>query len=199
LKIAQNKARTVGGNVVKITKHILPGFSSCHQIDFSVYKIDDVTPYEKQILWSKTRVLNWEDFKDAPKISLPFYCCLYIDAYFDFTKFLSNKGKFVVNPVFNTECSWVQPEYKNKNGLDLANIHFELTELYTIKLRKLFVAKELDDFTNWQKYANEIYKTLNKEYETEVYNLYTETSYGNDNIRLNAWKFKIAEALKAVN
>ena len=67
LKIAQNKARTVGGNVVKITKHILPGFSSCHQIDFSVYKIDDVTPYEKQILWSKTRVLNWEDFKDAPK------------------------------------------------------------------------------------------------------------------------------------
>jgi hypothetical protein len=196
INIAKDKSRSVGGNVVKITNHKLPGFSTCHQIDFEVYKIDDVTPFEKEILWSDNRTLNWDDFKDAPKLSYPFYTCLYIDAYFDFTKFLSNKGRFVVETEFNTECSWVQPDYRTNKGLDLVNIHFDLTEIYSIKLRESFKEKQVDDYNNWVKYASDAYNEINKAYETEVYNLYTQTAFGNNEAELIAWKFKINEELK---
>lgn len=198
LKIAKDKARSVGGNVIKITRHMLPGFSTCDQIDFEVYKIADVTPYEKEILWSERRDIKWEDFKDAPKVNLPFYSCLYIDAYFDFTKFLSSKGRFVVNPEFNTGCSWVQPDYKTKGGIELVNVHFDLTEIYAVRMRKEFAENGLNDFRNWQKFASEIYKRINKEYETEVYNLYNESAYGANEAELIAWKFKVSEDLKKI-
>lgn len=196
LNIAKSRARNVGGNVVKVTREITPGFSTCYQIDFTVYKIDNVAPFEKDFLWDSNRELIWEDFKDAPKIGYPFYVCAYIDAYFDFTKFLSNKGKFEVNAEFNTQCSSVQPNEKGKSGLELANIHFDLTKIYADKIRKAFIEKQLYDFDSWRKYAKEIYSEINKEYETEVYNLYDQTSYGNNESELISWKFKVEQELK---
>ncbi|VAV86303.1 hypothetical protein MNBD_BACTEROID02-1260 [hydrothermal vent metagenome] len=196
LNIAKSRARSIGGNVVKITRQISPRFSTCFQIDFEVFKIDNVTPFEKSFLWNSNRELVWEDFKDAPKISLPFYVCAYIDAYFDFTKYFSKKGKFEVNAEFNAQCSSVQPSERNKNGLKLANIHFDLTKIYADKIRLAFQKKQLYDFESWKKYANEIYSEYNKEYETEIYNLYNQTSYGTNISELISWKFKVNQELK---
>ena len=198
LDLAKRKARDVGGNVVKITEHKLPSpwWSTCHQLDFIVYKIEDVSPFETQVHWTPRRKLSWKDFKDAPKLSLPFYTCLFISANFNSEKLFSTKGHFSVKPVFNTECSWVQPPYRTKNGLELANLHFDLTQVYATKISKAFSEKKLETYDMWQKHASAIYKELNREYETEVYNLYTETSYGNNTSELIAWKFQIQEQLK---
>lgn len=197
LNLAKAKARSVGGNVVKITEHKLPSpmWSSCHQLDFVVYKIQDVGPFENQFYWTSERELEWNDFKDAPKLNLPFYTCVFISANFNSEKFLSSKGNISVKPVFNTDCSWVQPPYKNKNGLQLANAHFDLAGIYADKIKRAFEAKQIDSYDKWQKYAEDIYKQLNKEFETEVYNLYTQTSYGNNSSELIAWKFQIDQQL----
>lgn len=201
LDLAKNKARSVGGNLIKITEHKLPSawWSTCHQLDFTVYKIDDVSPYETQFYWTEDRVIKWRDFKDAPKLSLPFYACIYISANFNSEKLFSNKGHYTVNALFNTECSWVQPPYKSKDGLDLANAHFDLSKVYAEKIKSAFAERKIDDYNKWQLNASDIYKKLNKQFETEVYNLYTETSYGNNSSELIAWKFRIDEQLKQLN
>lgn len=201
LNLAKEKARSVGGNVVKITEHKLPSalWSSCHQIDFIVYKLDDISAYETQFFWTPERELTWKDFKDAPKLSLPFYTCVFISANFNSEKLFSSKGAYSVKPVFNTECSWVQPPYQNKSGLELANAHFDLTKVYADKIDKAFASKQIDSYEKWQRYASDIYKKLNKEFEIEVYNLYTETSYGNNSSELIAWKFQIDQQLKDIN
>ena len=51
IPIAKNEARRLGGNILKITKHIKPSWnSSCDQIYADVYKIDDLKKLERKTI-----------------------------------------------------------------------------------------------------------------------------------------------------
>ena len=63
IKLGEAEARKLGGNTLKVIVHKLPDiFSQCHQITGSVYKLSDISKYEKKIIWNENRKLKQIDF-----------------------------------------------------------------------------------------------------------------------------------------
>lgn len=196
-EIAKNKARSIGGNSVKIIEHKLPSaWSTCHRIKFDVYKLDNITKYEKELTWSPSNKLKWEHFKAAPKFDRTSYFCGYISVQFNDVNFLNGKGEVRIAPLFLFECSYVQPLKKDPYLLEYNQVKFDLLEIYSRKMRKEFSKSEIDTQDEWTKFAQSLFNKVNSEYETDVFNLETETNFGENYTELLKWKFKTENGLK---
>lgn len=195
--LAKQKARSVGGNSVKITEHKLPsGLSVCHRIKFEIYKLANTAEFEKELIWSSTNKLKWEYFKDSPKIDRTSFFCGYIDVQFNDVNFLNGKGEVNIYPTFLFECSYVQPLKMNKYLLEYNQVKFDLLEIYSRKMRSEFDKSEINTQEKWTKFAKAIYDKVYREYETDIFNLETETSFGENESALVGWKFKTETGLK---
>lgn len=195
--LAKQKARSVGGNAVKITEHKLPSaFSTCHRIKFDVYKLENTSEFEKEIIWSSTNDLQWDYFKAAPKLDRASFFCGYIDAQFNDVNFFNGKGEVNIFPTFLFECSYVQPLKKDKYLLEYNQVKFDLLEFYARKMRSEFQKSEINTKERWNKFAKSIYDKIHTEYETDMFNLETETNFGEDHSGLVGWKFKVQNNLK---
>lgn len=195
--IAKNKARSIGGNSVKILEHKLPdSWSTCHRIKFEVYKLEDIVEYQKEIIWSSSDKLKWEYFKGAPKFERASQFCGYIDVQFNDVTLLNGKGEINVTPLFLFECSYVQPIKKDKNLLEYNQVKFDLLEVYSRKMRNEFIKSDINTQDKWVKFAEDIYKKVYTEYETDLYNLETETNFGEYYSGLLSWKYKVENDLK---
>ncbi|MBJ7881849.1 hypothetical protein [Gelidibacter salicanalis] len=195
--LAKQKARSVGGNSVKITEHTLPStWSNCHRIKFEVHKLEHTAEFEKEMIWSSTNKLKWDYFKDAPKIDRSSFFCGYIDVQFNDVNFLNGKGEVTIFPTFIFECSYVQPLKMTKYLLEYNQVKFDLLEIYARKMRSEFVKSEINTQEKWTKFAKAIYDKVYREYETDIFNLETETSFGENESELVGWKFKTVTGLK---
>jgi hypothetical protein len=195
--LAKQKARSLGGNAVKIIEHELPGiWSTCHRIKFEVSKLENISKFQKELLWSSTNKLKWEYFKGAPKIDKSSFFCGYMDVQFNNINSIRGKGKVIVLPTFLFECSYVQPLKEDKYLLEYNQVKFDLLEIYSRKMRKEFAKSEIDTKDKWLKFAKSIYDKVYTEYKTDIFNLETETNFGNDYSGLAGWKFKTEKGLK---
>lgn len=134
-------ARQNGANLLKITKHKRPdNWSTCHRIYADMYRVEDPKLYETTIVWSEQRKLTWDDFKGEPDL-VNFPNALAVTnsgmSYESERQFFKN-GKVFIQSMFNTYSSWVLPEGRTEYVLRHEQIHFDLTEIYTRKLRKAF-------------------------------------------------------------
>lgn len=195
--LAKQKARSLGGNAVKIIEHELPSiWSTCHRIKFEVYKLENISKFQKELLWSSTNKLKWEYFKGAPKIDKSSFFCGYMDVQFNNINSIRGKGKVIVLPTFLFECSYVQPLKEDKYLLEYNQVKYDLLEIYSRKMRKEFAKSEINTKDKWMKFAKSIYDKVYTEYKTDIFNLETETNFGNDYSGLAGWKFKIEKGLK---
>lgn len=198
--LAKQKARNIGGNSVKIIEHKLPdAWSTCHRIKFEVHKLENISKFQKELLWSSTNKLKWEYFKGAPKIDKSSYFCGYMDVQFNDVNSLNGKGEVNVLPTFLFECSYVQPLKKDKYLLEYNQVKFDLLEIYSRKMRSEFAKSEINTQEKWLKFAKTIYDKVYAAYETDIFNLETETNFGNDYSGLISWKFKTETELKEFN
>ncbi|WP_400079280.1 hypothetical protein [Winogradskyella sp. R77965] len=132
-------AREAGANIIKITQNKTPDkWSSCHRLKAKIYKVSNPKYYENQILWSPERKLTWNDFKGKPdKKNYPNTLALTNSGFgYESGINLLKNGKIFVQSVFNTKESWVVPKGKNDYVLRHEQIHFDITEIYSRKLRK---------------------------------------------------------------
>lgn len=195
--LAKQKARIFGGNSVKIIEHKLPNtWSTCHRIKFVVYKLLNTENYQTEIVWSEKNKLEWELFKGAPKVDKSSFFCGYIDVQFNEMNFPKGKGKVDITPVFLFDCSYIQPLKKNKYLLEYNQVKFDLLEYYSRKMRSEFQKSNINSEDKWLKFAKKIYDNIYKEYETDLFNLETETNFGENYSGLLSWKFKSDENLK---
>ena len=195
--LAKQKARNVGGNSVKITEHKLPStFSICHRIKFDVYSLTDTSAFEKELLWSSNNSLKWDYFKAAPKVDRASFFCGYIYAQFNDVNMMNGKGEVNITPTFLFECSYVQPLKKDKFLLEYNQVKFDLLEIYARKMRSEFQLSEINRKERCNKFAKSIYDKIHTQYETDLFNLETETSFGEDKSALVGWKFKVQTGLK---
>lgn len=195
--IAKNKARSIGGNSIRIKEHKLPDtWSTCHRIKFEVYKLTDITDYQKELIWSSTNKLKWDYFKGAPKFDRTSLFCGYIDVQFNDVNFINGKGEVNIKPIFLFECSYVQPLEKNKQLLEYNQVKFDLLEVYSRKMRSEFSKSNIDTQDKWLKFAQTIYDKVNQEYETDMYNLEAETNFGKNYTEVLGWKYKVENDLK---
>jgi len=132
-------ARQSGANVVKITEHKIPDkWSTCHRLKANIYKVENPKLYETKIEWSADRKLTWDDFKGkSDTINFPDALAL-TNSGFGYESGINmfKEGKVFVQSVFNTYTSWVLPEGRNDYVLRHEQIHFDITEIYSRKLRK---------------------------------------------------------------
>ena len=132
-------ARASGANLVKITQLKEPNkWSSCFRLWGKIYKVDDPKLYETKIEWSENRRLTWDDFKGEPDTeAYPNTLAITNSGFGIESSFNPFKAsEIIVHNTFNTFKSWGLPNHKNEYVLRHEQIHFDITEIYTRKLRK---------------------------------------------------------------
>ena len=138
----KNKARATGANLIKITKHKTPdNWSSCHRLWADLYYVENPKDFETKITWSADRKLTWADFKGKPDTeNYPTALALTNSGFgFEPSSFnLFKSGDLFIQATMNTYDSWVLPEGRNDYVLRHEQIHFDITEIYSRKLRKIF-------------------------------------------------------------
>ncbi|WP_179345245.1 DUF922 domain-containing protein [Winogradskyella ursingii] len=135
----KSAAREAGANLVKIIAHKTPdNWSTCHRLKARIYKVANPKNYESKIEWSLDRKLTWDDFKGQPDLATYPNALALTNSGFGYESGVSmfKEGKVFVQSVFNTNYSWVIPEGRNEYVLRHEQIHFDITEIYSRKLRK---------------------------------------------------------------
>lgn len=194
--------RENGANIIKINEHKVPDLkSSCDRIEATLYKVPNYKIHENTIEWSKERKLTWLDFKRKPSSDItPFgaetNCILALKSN---TVSLISKPKIKVTNSFYCYESWVKTKnLKNNVLLEHEQMHFDLSEIYARKLRKIISESKFNTF-NLVKETNRLfyeYFDLNKERQI----LYDkETKHGTDSLEQNKWKKMIETELQQLN
>ncbi len=172
-------ARQNGANLLKITKHKRPdNWSTCHRIYADMYRVEDPKLYETTIVWSEKRKLTWDDFKGEPDL-VNFPNALAVTnsgmSYESERQFFKN-GKVFIQSMFNTYSSWVLPEGRTDYVLRHEQIHFDLTEIYTRKLRKAFEDANITSNDAYE--ARQIFDRISSELAMKQDQYDTETIHG---------------------
>lgn len=195
IKLAEAEARKLGGNMLKITVHRLPDIvvSACHRIRGKVYRVADISKYEKTIAWSEGRKLKQTDFKGSIE-NRPFEAAT--ASYFGYEvsgKVIQNKVKFVVTTLFDCERSYLKGSYQVDTVLAHEQGHFDITELFARKFLKK-ISEDIKNFKDLKNNVNAIYNNFIKELEIEQ-DRYDSDVYP-DPSKQAIWLKKIEEELK---
>ncbi|WP_140485982.1 hypothetical protein [Flavobacterium sp. GSA192] len=194
--------RENGANIIKINEHKVPDLkSSCDRIEATIYKVPNYKIHENTIEWSKERKLTWFDFKRKPASdNYPFgaetSCIFTLKSN---TVSLINKPKIKITNSFHCDESWVKTKnLENQSLLEHEQLHFDLSEIYARKLRKIISENKFNSF-NLVKESNKLfyeYFDLNKERQI----LYDkETNHGRDTLEQKKWKKMIETELKQLD
>lgn len=192
-------ARQNGANVIKITEHKSPDrWSSCERLTAKIYKVPDFKKHEKEIEWTASRKLTWEDFKGSPKLisnsntAAQTYCGFAFQT--NYVNILTKTKIFITN-TFTCNLSWVRPDQKSRAELlEHEQGHFDLCEVYARQLRKKLQEKKLTVF-NIDPDANIIFKDVYALYldRQELYE--KETKYGLNQQKQIEWTKLISKEL----
>jgi hypothetical protein len=160
-------ARKSGANLVKLTKHKPSDkWSTCDRLWANIYKVDNVKFYETEIEWTPDRKLTWADFKGTPDDENFPNALAVTNSGFGFQSSgisLFTKGKLFVRTIFINNGSWVRPEGQSDYVLRHEQIHFDITEIYSRKLRKAFIDANITPYK--KEMAEAIYWEIHKEWE----------------------------------
>ncbi|MFD1064289.1 hypothetical protein ACFQ1Q_13620 [Winogradskyella litorisediminis] len=174
------EARESGANLIKITKHKKPdGWSTCHRVWGTLYFVKNPKDYESRITWNENRKLTWDDFKGNPNLEeFPTALAVTNSGFgFEPSAFsLFKKGKLFIQATMNTNKSWALPEGRTDYVLKHEQIHFDITEIYSRKLRKIF---QENNFTSADYLrAKEVFDALFAEYREFQDRYDTDTQKG---------------------
>jgi hypothetical protein len=194
-KLAEAEARKLGGNILKIIAHKLPnpGFSTCHRITGKVYKVADVSKYEKKIVWNENRKLKQIDFKGSIK-NRPFEAAT--SSYFGYEysgRVFQGKVKFIVTTQFDCERSYFKGTYQVDTVLAHEQGHFDMTELYARKFFKK-ISEDIKNMKDLESNVSIIYDDFTKELQIEQ-DRYDSDIYPNQ-AKQAIWLKKLQEDLK---
>ena len=132
-------AKSFGANLIKITKQSPPDKkSTCFRLWADIYKVEDPKIYENEIEWCADRKLTWADFKAPPDTASHPNTLAMTFAGFGYESGVNlfKNGKLFIKCTFYTRKSWVLPDAKTDYVLRHEQIHFDITEIYSRKLRK---------------------------------------------------------------
>ena len=156
--------------------------------NYKVFKQDD-----DKILWSSKRKLIWDDFRGSPKnIGSIMLAGTYSN--------INVKYNYLENeiPNYKIECNFIKSKSWTVTDdvriLAHEQLHFDISELYTRKIRKSFDSLKIAKDKDIENYDKIYYSYLAKRDNYDK--LYDSQVYGN-NIRQQQWIKKVeAELLR---
>jgi len=89
------------------------------------------------IYWSEDYKLDWTDFKGEPRFENQQISALTSSGIVHYKGCKDGKIDYNVRAYFEKQESWVKEEARTEHHLIHEQIHFDITELYARKLRKL--------------------------------------------------------------
>lgn len=148
------------------------------------------------ILWSIDHRLSWADFRAKPNGPARAAAITASGISYQFSTLESN-GEFeldyTVHTYFYPNKSWYQPEVCDEIILSHEQLHFDISELFARKMRRLLATTRFTK--NVKAEVKSIYRKINKEL-AEFQNQYDdETNYSRNHEQQLLWNKKIAEAL----
>ncbi len=148
------------------------------------------------IEWNKSIKLKWTDFKGNPpedkNITIAETQCYvkFIEIYYD----INNVPKFTIKCYFGKNQSW--SIVSDLETLKHEQLHFDLWELVTRKIRKEFSELNNENEKNISVYYNKYSELMH--YGIELQNQYDNESYFSEKGQ-NYWNDKILNGLKELN
>jgi len=160
-----------------------------------------------KIAWDPDRKLNWSDYQFiSGNYTFDFennndhssaVSFINADVTFSFNTKNGEKGLFVsIKVLFDCDKSWV----KNKSDqlLKHEQLHFDISELYARKLRKLLSKKKLHK-SKYSKEVEEIKEIIWKALDKEQSQFDLKTSFSRDTTAQAAWRKKITLELSRLD
>ncbi|MEM7380630.1 MAG: DUF922 domain-containing protein [Bacteroidota bacterium] len=150
------------------------------------------------ILWSRDYRLSWSDFKgkvpDSPRAAATTASGIS----YEFSTVSNKKGKYeldyTVSTFFYPNKSWYQPKLCDEVILGHEQLHFDISELFARKMRRL-----MDEASFTENVKNEvkaIYRKINEELAAFQQMYDRETNFSRDREKQAEWNEKIAKALR---
>jgi len=147
------------------------------------------------IYWSENIKLEWKDFKAPPEnhpthkamssLSLSIGMDLYTDSIVVVSKSTFDRAK-----------SWVKSDWQMPRVLDHEQIHFDIRELYTRRLKNAISVKQFKRKTAQTELSSMI-RDANIQYG-KAQNQYDQESYTSED-KQNDWKTRVDQELKSLN
>jgi hypothetical protein len=151
---------------------------------------------EEAILWNPEQRLTWANFKAEPPKNSEIAATTASGLSYQFSTTEKN-GKYeldyIVGTYFYPDRSWYQSNICDEVILSHEQLHFDISELYARKMRKIM---DNTTFTkNVKAEVKAIYREINKEL-AEFQQVYDhETNYSRNIEQQLSWNKKIKEAL----
>lgn len=163
---------------------------------FVVYKQKDAYKEKEIIAWSETNKLTWDSFKGkVPESKYGAITCSTIYSKFE-------KGKILtlnIRACFIKKESWHKIKYSNDYLLNHEQKHFDITEIYARKLRKILTDTSFKNETVARKEISKIIRNNNKELNA-FQDLYDKETNHSINIeKQTEWDKNIERELKLLN
>lgn len=147
------------------------------------------------IVWQDDRLLTWDDFKGRPQASSPNKAMTDSGMSISFSC-EDNVSEVVIMCYFNPSRSWTKTRESDRL-LSHEQLHFDITELFARKLRKLI--SEMD--SDCEKMHRSIQKVYDRNYEdyAEFQARYDrETAHSINEAEQLRWNALVAAELKAL-
>lgn len=142
----------------------MKSFKTSFLLLFAFFSLAFIKP--DYLEWSSTKKISYSDFKATPPKNRP-AATAEIKTVISY-QIQQEKGKVPKMTIINTfdrNASWIQR--KNQGVLDLQQIKFDYSELYTRKIRKEMIAMNQKGIKSKEAYINVITKYSNQ-YERSV-------------------------------
>ena len=196
--LASTEARRLGANVLRIYEHRLPDawVSSCHRIRAKALRVPDITPYEKEVVWTPTRRLRIVDFK-ASTADRPFEAATSSGIRYHYAgKLFQQRVQLTIETVFDCQNSYFKGQQVPELTLAHEQGHFDIAEIFARRFAQA-IQEQVADTKELEQKQEAIYRriatdaqTMQDKYDTAVYA---------DRSQQPAWLATIAQELAALD
>ncbi len=149
------------------------------------------------VLWQRENRLEWSDFKGKPSRTSNASAVTASGIAYSFSTFRKNDKieiDFQVTSYFYPQNSWVRNTITDTLILNHEQLHFDITEIYTRKLRREFAEATFSD--NVKAEVKAIYEQIIKELN-DFQNLYDkETNFSRNYEKQLEWNKQVSMALE---
>jgi hypothetical protein len=151
------------------------------------------------LTWTERPALTWDDFKAQPPKSVTYPSAL-SDTGFKYQLVCRNAMLDVdAGAFFSPSGSWVQPSAKNGELLKHEQGHYDMAELYALRLRKALSDAKIkcDDKAKANTAGEKMVGEFQRDWQNAERQYEEDTRYGTDLAKQSAASTKIAAELAA--
>ncbi len=140
--------------------------------------------------WNTGTQLTLADFKGQPDYTDPYSIAMTYSGLLLYTECDEYLLKYEIDAYFDKDESWVKLEARTPYHLKHEQLHFDITELYTRRLKAALANETF--YCGEEERFNRFVDDFLSQWQTEQHHYDLETGYSNHRPQQTEWEYKIA-------